>query len=218
MTQAMGQRQDRMSQRLVDLGRALGRPQALTEGARQRLDFRGSALEPALRNFVHRRRDQLSGLRLTPAMLLRITERTRTGLDTVTQRLGTAAKAPNDRRKDRLDGLTQRLENGRSRVFADARRKSAENREKLGLLDKRMQAAFGRGISQRDEVLNRLDRMRVSLGYTQTLARGFAVVRDDAGQVLTTADAANEATRMEIEFADGKLPVRNDRDPQGSLF
>ncbi|SDE28528.1 exodeoxyribonuclease VII large subunit [Paracoccus isoporae] len=218
MGQAMGQRQERMAQRLVDLARALGRPQALTEGARQRLDFRGGTLEPALRNLVNRRRDRLDGLRLGPAMLGRLTERARTALGNLTRHMGVAAQGANTRRRDRLDGLGARLENGRNRVLADARRETAKGRDRLAPLSARLQAGFARGMAQRDEVLQRLDRMRVSLGYRQTLERGFAVIRDTEGAVLTTAQAAQDRARLEIEFADGTLPVRSDRDPQGSLF
>ncbi|TXB71069.1 exodeoxyribonuclease VII large subunit [Paracoccus aurantiacus] len=218
MTQAMGQRHERMAQRLVDLGRALGRPQTLTEGARQRLDFRGGALEPALRNLVHRRRDQLNKERLTPAMLTRLTERAKTGLDNLTRHLTSSASAPNQRRRDRLDGLSARLKNGRERVLADARRKTSDGRARLVPLHERMDAAFARGIARRDDAIQRLDRMRISLGYQQTLARGFAVVRDKDGHVLATADAAARAKAFIIEFSDGELPARPDLDPQGSLF
>ncbi len=218
MMQAMGQRQDRLAQRLVDLGRALGRPQALTEAARQRLDFRGGALEPALKNSVHRRRDRLEGLRLTPAMLTRTTDRARVALDNLTRHLATTAKAPNARRRDRLDALAARLQNGRARVLADARRKTAEGRDGLAPLASRLDAAFARGITRRDEALARLDRMRISLGYTQTLARGFAVVRDADGHVLTAAETAAKARKLLIEFADGTVPARPETDPQGSLF
>ncbi len=218
MAQAMAQRHERMAQRLVDLGRALGRPQALTEGARQRLDFRGGALEPALRNLVHRRRDQLGGLRLGPAMLTRLTGRAGDRLATATQRLDQAARQPNARRRDRFEALSQRLENGRARMLADAGRKTAEGRERLDPLHARLQAAFTRGIQRRRDAVERLDRMRASLGYRQTLARGFAVVRDDRGGVLTSAGSAGKAGRMQIEFADGILPARPDTDPQGSLF
>ena len=218
MVQAMGQRQERLAQRLVDLSRALGRPQALTEGARQRLDFRGGALEPALRNLVHRRRDQLAGLRLTPLMLTRLTGRAEERLATATLRLRQSAEAPNVRRRDRLDALAQRLDNGRARVLADARRKTTEGRERLVPLTDRLTTAFARGITARQEALERMDRMRISLGYQQTLARGFAVVHDDKGHVLTSAAAAEKAQKLLIQFADGTLPARPASDPQGSLF
>ena len=61
----------------------------------------------------------------------------------------------------------------------------------------------------------------------QTLARGYAVVRGDAGLVTSKA-AAEQATGLEIEFADGRLKLgsgkpargKSPRKPpeQGSLF
>ena len=54
------------------------------------------------------------------------------------------------------------------------------------------------------ERLAALDRMRQTLGYTETLRRGFAVVRGDGG-VVTTRAAAEAAGTLEIEFQDGRL-------------
>jgi len=218
MNQAMGQRQDRLAQRLVDLSRALGRPQTLTEAARQRLDFRGNALEPALRNLVLRRRDQLGGLRLTPVMLRRQTDAARAALGNLTRHLRGAGALADSRRRDRLTALAERLENGRARVLADKRRETAQARAQLAPLGARLADAFGRDLTRRREALLRLDRMRVSLGYPQTLARGFAVIRDDKGAVLTSAAVAAQSPRLLIEMSDGSLPARPDTEPQGSLF
>ena len=67
--------------------------------------------------------------------------------------------------------------------------------------------------------------MRQTLGYTETLKRGFAVVRAE-GTVVTTKAAAETAASLEIEFQDGRLTLgaRPARKPkgepptQGSLF
>lgn len=53
--------------------------------------------------------------------------------------------------------------------------------------------------------LDGLERIRQTLGYEATLKRGYAVVRDQAGQVVMTADAAKTADALEIEFQDGKV-------------
>ena len=53
---SMQARIDRPAQRLGDLGRALGRPQAVAEAARQRLDLTAPRLEPVLCGFVRDRR------------------------------------------------------------------------------------------------------------------------------------------------------------------
>ena len=75
-----------------------------------------------------------------------------------------------------------------------------------------------------------LGRVLRSLSYQETLARGYAVVRDGAGALVTTREAAAAAGALEIEFADGTLGVgaagapRKPRAPkpapddQGSLF
>ena len=77
-----------------------------------------------------------------------------------------------------------------------------------------------------DQRLEALDRTRQTLGYAQTLQRGFAVVRGE-GQVVTTKAGAERSASLEIEFADGKLAL-GPRAPrkgkaeggpdQGSLF
>ena len=54
--------------------------------------------------------------------------------------------------------------------------------------------------------IDALERMRQTLGYTETLKRGYTVVRGD-GNVVTTAKAAGKAKELEIEFSDGRLPL-----------
>ena len=49
--------------------------------------------------------------------------------------------------------------------------------------------------------------MRLTLGYEATLQRGYAVVRDEDGAVLTTKAEAAKARALEIQFADGRLSV-----------
>jgi exodeoxyribonuclease VII large subunit len=53
--------------------------------------------------------------------------------------------------------------------------------------------------------LEALDRLRSTLGYKATLARGYAVVRDDQGNLVTTKALAKKADALEIEFADGRV-------------
>ena len=57
--------------------------------------------------------------------------------------------------------------------------------------------------------LDALERLRLTLGYEATLGRGYAVVRDGTGAVVPRKAAANKADTLEIQFADGVLPVSN---------
>jgi len=54
--------------------------------------------------------------------------------------------------------------------------------------------------------LEGLERLRQTLGYTETLRRGYAVVR--AGEAVLTAKVeASKHQALEIEFSDGTLSV-----------
>jgi exodeoxyribonuclease VII large subunit len=66
----------------------------------------------------------------------------------------------------------------------------------------------------------------MTLGYAETLKRGYAVVRGD-GAVVTGKAAAEAAQVLDIEFADGRVtlgaraarkPKGDDAGGQGSLF
>ena len=49
-----------------------------------------------------------------------------------------------------------------------------------------------------------------SLGYHNVLARGFTLVRDDAGRMLRRAVEVHGGQRLDIEFADGHVTARAD--------
>ena len=92
-------------------------------------------------------------------------------------------------------------------------------------LDARLQAAPMLRLAALGQRLDALDRIRTTLGYTETLQRGYAVVRGD-GHVVTSKAAAEKAQALEIQFADGRLSLgpRPTKKPkpsgptQGSLF
>lgn len=247
---AMQGRATSQKQRLRDLSRALGRPQALTEAARQRHDLTAERLEPALRGFVRARRAALNALPLPPALLRQgiSAARRRLGqaerLDTALQRRAADARAARDRlaarlqpagerllrdRRRDLDGLRRRLESGLAHLRGTAQRRNTEQRARLDALSQRLAAAPGRRLKLANERLDRLDRLRQTLGYHETLRRGFAVVRDK-DRLVADAATARGAARLEIEFHDGKVKVRPEdgRQPgstrgkppgdQGSLF
>lgn len=229
MSRASGQRIDRPRQRLRDLARALGRPAALTEGARQRFDLWGSRLEPALRGLVRARRQQLASRPMPAATLRQFTSAKRHGLERIAVRLESSRERRTERRKDRLAQLQERLDSSLRRAVAVTRRAVETQSERLAGLGVRLDKAGRRAIDQRREAVMRLDRMRRTLGYEQTLKRGFAVVHGGGG-VVTSAAVAGKLAHFEIEFADGRIaagpggarsessPKRREGPEQGSLF
>lgn len=176
VTQSVTQR----SQRLRDLSRAMPRPAVLVESARQRLDRASDRLPGALRNVTQRKRVTLSDLSgsLRPAALTRL--------------IGDARRQLRERAA-RLNG---------DLLLRDLGRK----RQGLDQLNARLSTISRGQVAGWSQHLESLERIRLTLGYTQTLKRGFAVVRGD-GDVVTTTTNAKAAKSLEIEFSDGRFDV-----------
>ncbi|WP_323032764.1 exodeoxyribonuclease VII large subunit [Paracoccus sp. (in: a-proteobacteria)] len=215
MMRAAQTRSQRQRQRLTDLGRALGRPQALTAPARQRFDLFAERLEPALRGFVRARRDRLSALPLSLSALRGMLRNRSDTLQAQAQRLPLCLARLNQRRAERLADLGHRLERARGRMLADTARQIARDRGTLDRLAARLSAVAVRILPPRREALERLDRLRQTLGYRETLRRGFAVVHGPSGLLVSATEAA-QAPRFEIEFLDGRLVARPDTPPAKS--
>jgi exodeoxyribonuclease VII large subunit len=104
-------------------------------------------------------------------------------------------------------------------------RRVAAARVRLDALARRLSERAVADHDRRVVHLSELERLRQSLGYTETLRRGYAVVRAD-GEVATTRTVAEGARRLEIQFQDGTLRLGGARRPareakgeeQGSLF
>ncbi|MGR3511758.1 MAG: exodeoxyribonuclease VII large subunit [Paracoccaceae bacterium] len=201
LARATGQGIERRKQRLSDLSRLLPKADALLNEARQRLDLAEQGLARGLDRMVERKRALLEAeaARLRPSLLL---NRVAVAKDRVTDqsaRLKPGLKRGVESRSERLRQTSQRL---RPDPLRDRLTRGARDLERL---DQDRQAALQREIRQRREKLDALDRMRRSLGYTATLARGYAVVRK-GDAVVTGAGAATGA--MEVEFKDGRVSVR----------
>ena len=187
-------------QRLRDLARALPRPEALLQERMQRLDLAAQRLPYALQRLVAQRQVQLASGpagRFGPALLTRALGEGRAGLRAAGDRLPRA--------------LAYRAERARAALGAQrlpprlAERPVAEARARLDRAGAALARAGQAGLREPHQRLTAAGRMLESLGYTATLARGYAVVRDDGGAVLTEAARARRAAALEIEFADGRI-------------
>jgi exodeoxyribonuclease VII large subunit len=196
-------------QRLRDLARGLGRPEALTEGPRQRLDSWGERLGPALSSVAFRKRARLAEAGLRPAMLARAVEVQNRHLAQVADRLQPALEARTLRGRERLDGLSARIGPAMLRLSRDRKEAIGKQCDELARMAERMARAWEVSRMRLAERLATLDRARQTLGHAETLARGFAVVRA-GGRVVTTRALASAAPALEIEFRDGRLAVRPD--------
>ncbi len=103
--------------------------------------------------------------------------------------------------RQRLDDWGERLPQSLGLALARAREKYARDAGALrpALIDRRIEAA-----RERSEGLWRL---ATSLDPRRMLARGYAMVRDANGTVLTSAAAARQAGSLRLGFGDGELSV-----------
>ncbi|NNF73458.1 MAG: exodeoxyribonuclease VII large subunit [Rhodobacteraceae bacterium] len=92
----------------------------------------------------------------------------------------------------------------------------------------RLEPASRRMITVQRDRVNGIERLLLSLGYKNTLARGYAVVRSGA-EIVTGVAAATAAGALEIQFRDGCVDVetrpagtpkkrKDAASDQGSLF
>jgi exodeoxyribonuclease VII large subunit len=81
-----------------------------------------------------------------------------------------------------------------------------EKRTRLQRLSERFGDRATQRLAKDKDRLAALDRLRETLGYRATLARGYAVVRGD-GALVTSQKEAAKATALEVEFKDGVLAL-----------
>ncbi|RVV99238.1 exodeoxyribonuclease VII large subunit [Mesobaculum littorinae] len=198
LTRAVGQRR----QRLADLSRALPRPAGLTQPARQRLDWLETRLPAALTGLAQARRSELAQLAATlrPQGLAARIAAERRHLDQLPPRMAQALAGGRRQAARDLDRLALRLSD------RPIRRDIARGHEAVDRVAARLTPRFRDRIEAEAKRLAALDRLRVTLGYEATLARGYAVVRGD-GEVVTTKAAAETARSLEIQFRDGRLTL-----------
>ncbi|WP_438956702.1 exodeoxyribonuclease VII large subunit [Cognatiyoonia sp.] len=201
-------------QRLSDLSRALPQPEALTSTARQRLDFAAEKLPQVLMSVIAKKRLKLAEAPLRRGLLARGVQQDRRRLTDLSSRLGPALDRQTKLERERLQRLHVRAPD---LAVAQARYDGAAQR---------LSVAATAQHAERKARLTSLDRLRETLGYRETLKRGYAVVRGD-GALVTSQAAAKTAKTLEIEFADGRMTVggkaksggvKPSGDDQGSLF
>lgn len=210
------------SQRLGDLGRALPRGEALIAGTQQRLDLLAIRLPRALQGVAARGRVRLADLRLSPSLLrrqlrdgrrrvegaaeemtpacLRGMQLRRDRLTALGSRLDRTLEARLDRPRDRLAAVAPRLLPAAARLW---QRASRDFDRAAALLTPDLPRTHLARLQGR---LDALARLNETLSYRATLARGYAVVRSEGG-IVTTAAGAVRHPLLQIEFADGVVPV-----------
>ena len=212
-------------QRLRDLARALPRLEGLLASPRQRLDAGVVRLAGALGLAVSRKRARYEAQagRHGAQVLLAVLARRGDRLAGLGRDLDGAAVRRVERAGTALGNWASRLAPSLARLIATAAGGIARDRDRVAGVELRLDAAPAKRLAELARRLEALDRTRTTLGYHETLKRGYAVVWGD-GAVVTTKAGAEKAGALEVQFQDGRLALRGGKKAkpgggeQGSLF
>ena len=154
------------------------------------------------------------------------------------RRIAHGVRVEGERRHDRFAAASARLAAALRASAAAQRSHLAHARERLAALSARAATALDPLLDRRADRLERAAKLLTAVSYHGVLARGFALVRSEAGKPMRSAASVDPGARVDIEFADGRVrakaevrditgppgvrPVRRrrrDPDPgQGTLF
>ncbi|MCS7268217.1 MAG: exodeoxyribonuclease VII large subunit [Geminicoccaceae bacterium] len=168
-----------------------------------RLATQGARLASAMARELRTLRERLEGLRRGLPEPRQILGAAAQRLDDLGSRLEACSpRAIVHRLEDRLLLRAKRLEE----LVRDVLRRA---RERLALAARGLDPERLRGrIRDRSEVLDRLGRHLESLSHERVLERGYVIVRTrPEGRVLPRLAALGGASALELQFADGRLPV-----------
>jgi exodeoxyribonuclease VII large subunit len=199
--------QDHRRTELRAAARALPSADVLLGLARQRLDSAADRLPRALianAQIHHRDYSRVAG-RLIPQMLMNRITRDQERVLSFATRVRQCVRVESERRHERFVAASVRLA-ASLRANAEAQSvRIARARERLAVLLSRAERAVSTLIDLRYAQLERAAQLLSAVSYHTVLARGFALVRSETGRPLRTAAAVNLGTRLDIEFADGRV-------------
>jgi exodeoxyribonuclease VII large subunit len=175
-------------------------------------------------------REQLQRLQKLESDLVRLIRRkladAQTRLDHLRQRL----KHPGAQLREqsqRLDDLEQRLVLAQKNLLARKRSQLAllesrlqassprprvqQMQRELNMLEQRLESAMRAKLQDAGSRLAHLAQMLDSLSPLGTLQRGYAIVTDSEGRVVTDAAAVSEGDRLQARLASGRLAVTVDK-------
>ena len=176
-----------LRQRVSGLGRGLPDPAALLGQATQRLDDLAERLPHGLRARGERARRELLGLGA---------------------RIGPPTQALLRHRRAELGRLIARL------TLEELGARLPRHRRGLAELAARQSHAVARRLADTQARLQAQASLLASLSYRGVLERGFALVRDERGQLVDGAARARAQTALELEFHDGRVPTVVARGPR----
>jgi exodeoxyribonuclease VII large subunit len=125
-------------------------------------------------------------------------------LDDLEQRLVLAQRNQLQRRRAELSLLESRL------LAASPRPRLKQLQQETEQLQRRMEAAISHRLQQANERLAHLAHMLESLSPLGTLQRGYAIITDSDGRVVTDAEVVRQGDAVQARLAKGRLNLTVD--------
>lgn len=170
------------------LSRAMPQAADVLGALRQRLDLAGSRLGGGLTRLAQRQRQRLAQMQQ------------RLQRHAPMARLGTA--------RARLEGLGQRLAAAHAAQIRSQKQALIDRRQRLTVLAGRQQQAIKVLTQRRTDRLHHLAQLLVGYSYQGVLARGFALVLDEGGAPIKSAQGIGAGSAYQLRFADGEARVK----------
>ena len=169
----------------------------------------GSRLQRALLNQTRKGRDRLKAARLPRPDALLTPKRQR--FDFAEAGLKRALLGTVDKKRIALTRISARLRP--EALPADLKRR----RQRLRDISVRARPALNRILERKTDKLSATAKLLRTLSHEATLERGFALVRDDRGELMRSRDIALSAPHLTLTFADGDMvatPVEDGAPPK----
>jgi exodeoxyribonuclease VII large subunit len=206
---AMRRLSDRRRSDLRALARALPGPEAVLSGPRQRLDLASTRLAPALAANArkHEQKLGLAAQRLVRQSPLARLAALRARLEGYGRVLAQARNAALSAESRRIADARRRLQELEQRAAKALARGVAQRGERLPALEARLQRAFAQSLMRRRERWRSSVSLLASLGPDAVLARGYALVRDEAGALIRDPAQLRSGQALGVQVAGGRFGV-----------
>jgi exodeoxyribonuclease VII large subunit len=154
---------------------------------------------------AHFRRFAETSGRLTLRVLRGQVAQARQHLTISGERLSHCTRSLLRSRRDRFTGLEARLKASRLANAQAQRQTIARQFERTERLAERAERAMLTMLDRLEARILHSGQLLTALSYRSVLARGFALVRDEAGHPLHAAADVGAGARLELEFSDGRV-------------
>jgi|AntRauTorckE6833_2_1112554.scaffolds.fasta_scaffold00539_14 exodeoxyribonuclease VII large subunit len=174
-----------------------------TESLMEQLNSLYGRFSHATASYLRREQQHLDSLSIRTAGFQRTLDTRAETLSRLYQRL--IAQQPQRRLQQmraQLTGLQGRLQ------AASPQRQLSRHQQRLAELRQRSAKACQQNLGLQQEKLQNLALRLQAISPLQTLARGYALARDQAGQVLYSADKVKAGDLVEVQLAEGQLECR----------